>query len=107
MQEIPEFPGFSLHSSLLFLSLTGMTPRTVSPQELAERQRVGATLRTLRSTRGWKLGDFATQLGISYAYLSNIEAGRKPLTDQLLARSARLLDVEQIAIKHPVEAVRA
>jgi transcriptional regulator with XRE-family HTH domain len=84
-----------------------MPPKTVSPQELAERQRVGATLRTLRATRGWKLGDFATQLGISYAYLSNIEAGRKPLTDQLLAKAARLLDVEQIAIKHPVEAVPA
>jgi transcriptional regulator with XRE-family HTH domain len=53
-----------------------------------ERERVGATLRTLRrTTRGWKLGDFATQLGISYAYLSNIEAGRKPLPDHLLARA--------------------
>lgn len=68
-----------------------------------ERERVGATLRTLRTTRGWKLGDFATQLDISYAYLSNIEAGRKPLPDHLLARAARLLDVEQIAIKHPAQ----
>lgn len=82
-----------------------MTPKTISPEQLAERQRVGATLRTLRTTRGWKLGDFATQLDISYAYLSNIEAGRKPLTDVLLARAARALDVEQIAIKHPTEAV--
>jgi transcriptional regulator with XRE-family HTH domain len=80
-----------------------MAPKTVTQEELDERQRVGATLRTLRTTRGWKLGDFATQLNISYAYLSNIEAGRKPLPDHLLARAARLLDVEQIAIKHPVE----
>lgn len=78
-----------------------MTPKTTSPEELAERKRVGTTLRTLRETRGWKLGDFATQIGISYAYLSNIEAGRKPLPNHLLARCARLLDVEQIAIKHP------
>lgn len=78
-----------------------MTPKTVTNTEQAERLRVGATLRTIRSTRGWKLGDFATQLDISYAYLSNIEAGRKPLPDHLLARAARLLDVEQIAIKHP------
>jgi transcriptional regulator with XRE-family HTH domain len=82
-----------------------MTPKTLTAVEQAERQRVGATLRTLRETRGWKLGDFATQLDISYAYLSNIEAGRKPLTDILLARAARLLGVEQIAIKHPAEAV--
>ncbi len=78
-----------------------MTPKTLTEAEQAERQRVGATLRTLRETRGWKLGDFATELGISYAYLSNIEAGRKPLTNQLLAKSARLLNVEQIAIAHP------
>lgn len=81
-----------------------MTPKSLTDSEVAERQRVGATLRTLRTTRGWKLGDFATQLDISYAYLSNIEAGRKPLPDHLLARAAKLLDVEQIAIKHPVAA---
>lgn len=83
-----------------------MTPKTVSAAEQAERQRVGATLRALRTTRGWKLGDFATQLDISYAYLSNIEAGRKPLPDHLLARTALLLGVEQIAIKLPVAAMR-
>lgn len=78
-----------------------MAPKIISPAEMADRERVGATLRTLRSTRGWKLGEFATRLDISYAYLSNIEAGRKPLPDHILARAARLLDVEQIAIKHP------
>lgn len=78
-----------------------MSQNKVSSQELDERERVGATLRTLRTTRGWKVGPFATELGISYAYLSNIEAGRKPLPDHLLARAALLLDVEQIAIKRP------
>lgn len=78
-----------------------MTPKSLTPADKAERERVGVTLRTLRLTRGWKLGDFATELGISYAYLSNIEAGRKPLPDHLLARAALLLDIEQIAIKRP------
>jgi transcriptional regulator with XRE-family HTH domain len=82
-----------------------MAPRVITPEEQLERERVGTTLRTLRSTRGWKLGDFATKIGVSYAYLSNIEAGRKPLPDHLLARAAKILDVDQIAIKHPVEAV--
>jgi transcriptional regulator with XRE-family HTH domain len=82
-----------------------MAPKTITAAEEAERRRVGATLKTLRTTRGWKLGDFAGQLDISYAYLSNIEAGRKPLPDHLLARAAKLLDVEQIAIKHPTAAV--
>lgn len=80
-----------------------MTPKTVSKAEQAERERVGATLRTLRTTRGWKLGPFATHIGISYAYLSNIEAGRKPLPNHILARAAEALDVEQIAIKRPTE----
>lgn len=82
-----------------------MTPKTISPEEQRERQRVGATLRRIRTLRGWKLGQFATEIDISYAYLSNIEAGRKPLPDHLLARAARVLDVDQIDIKHPSRAV--
>jgi transcriptional regulator with XRE-family HTH domain len=78
-----------------------MAPKILPDHELEERERVGATLRMARTTRGWDLGKFATELGISYSYLSNIEAGRKPLTDILLARAARILDVEQIAIKRP------
>lgn len=89
----------------MFPQTLGMPPKTITADEQRERERVGATLRTLRSTRGWKLGDFATQIGVSYAYLSNIEAGRKPLPDHLLARAATLLGVEQIAIKHPAAAV--
>lgn len=81
-----------------------MTPKTLTEEEKAERERTGATLRTLRETRGWKLGEFATQIGISYAYLSNIEAGRKPLTNQLLSKAARLLQVDQIAIARPRDA---
>ena len=78
-----------------------MSPKKLPNTEERERERVGQTLKTIRSIRGWKLGDFAGALNISYAYLSNIEAGRKPLTDQLLCRAAELLDVPQIAIKAP------
>jgi len=78
-----------------------MAPKNVSEAYLKERQRVGATLRRIRLLRGWKLGEFANQIPISYAYLSNIEAGRKALPDRLLARCAQILEVEQIDIKHP------
>jgi len=78
-----------------------MAPKLLTQAELDDRVRVGATLRTLRNMRGWELGDFATKVGISYSYLSNIEAGRKPLTDKLLARAAQVLEVEQIAIRQP------
>ncbi|MCW2542822.1 MAG: family transcriptional regulator [Frankiales bacterium] len=78
-----------------------MAPKQISTTEQRERERVGATLRLVRRREGWDLGPFATKIGISYSYLSNIEAGRKPLTDILLARAAKLLDCDPIAIKHP------
>jgi transcriptional regulator with XRE-family HTH domain len=63
--------------------------------------RVGATLRTIREIRGWKPDQFASQIDISRPYLANIEAGRKKLTNVLLARAAMTLQVEQIAIMLP------
>ncbi len=63
-----------------------------------ERVRIGETLRTIREIKGFRLGEFAGELGISYAYLSNIAAGRKRLTPVLLARAARVLGVRQVAI---------
>lgn len=71
-------------------------PRT-TPLD-AEQERIGSTLRTLRELRGHKVGEFAQALGVSYSYLSNIEAGRKRLTPQLLAKAAFLLDVPQGAV---------
>jgi transcriptional regulator with XRE-family HTH domain len=73
--------------------------RTNQPERTdPEWVRIGETLRTLRETRGFKVGEFAGEVGISYAYLSNIEAGRKRLTPQLLAKASRVLGVRQIAI---------
>lgn len=69
--------------------------------------RVGATLRTIRELRGYKPDPFASVIGISRPYLANIEAGRKKLTDVLLARAAAALKVEQIAIMLPTEDVAA
>ena len=63
-----------------------------------ESVRIGATLRTLREDRGFRLGEFANELDISYAYLSNIEAGRKRLTPQLLEKASKALGVRKIAI---------
>jgi len=65
--------------------------------------RVGATLRILRETRGFKPDPFASSIGISRPYLANIEAGRKKLTNILLARAAAALDVPQIAIMIPAD----
>lgn len=66
--------------------------------ECRDDVRVGATLRQLRELRGVKIDDLATRMGISRAYLANIEGGRKRLTPVLLARAASELGVPQISI---------
>lgn len=73
-----------------------------SPFSEADYERVGKTLRTLRESRGFKPDEFANQLRISRPYLANIEAGRKKLTNVLLARAAAALQVEQLAIMRPL-----
>lgn len=59
-----------------------------APFEERDWVRVGTTLRLLRETRGFKPAEFANEVGISTPYLHNIEAGRKKLTNQLLAKGA-------------------
>lgn len=78
-----------------------MSTAKVSADLDPERIRIGATCRGFREKAGLKLGQAANALDISYAYLSNIEAGRKPLTEVLLARMAQLYRVESAAIVRP------
>lgn len=75
-----------------------MPANKVQLPEQQERDRVGATIRAIRELRGFTPDEFANELGISRPYLSNIEAGRKPLTQILLARIAKKLEVRQVAI---------
>lgn len=74
---------------------------TTGTASATERQRVGATCRALREKAGLKTGEMANAVGVSYSYWANIEAGRKRLTPQLLAKAALVLDVPQVAIAHP------
>ena len=69
----------------------------------AEDRRVGATLRHFRELRGYKPDQFAKEIGISRPYLANIEAGRRSLSNILLARAAAALRVDQVAIMLPDE----
>lgn len=55
----------------------------------------------MRELRGVKVGELASAMGISYAYLSNIEAGRKRLTEPLLAKAADALKVRPASIVSP------
>lgn len=75
-----------------------MSSRPITVADSAERCRMGATIKQIRQMRGYKPDDFANKIGISRPYLANIEAGRKPLTEVLLARITNILDVDQIVI---------
>lgn len=76
---------------------TSKVPLALDP----ERVRQGATLKTFRELRGLKVSELANAVPMSYSYLSNIEAGRKPLTPQLVVKFAHILDVRQIALVRP------
>lgn len=63
-----------------------------------ENVRVGQTLRAFRKASGLKLGEMAVALGISSAYMSNIEAGRKAASLPLCRQAAKILRVPLAAI---------
>jgi transcriptional regulator with XRE-family HTH domain len=54
-----------------------------------------------REAHDWRLGELATAVGISSAYLANIEAGRKRLRPVHARRIASLLGVRLLAIMNP------
>ena len=68
--------------------------QTKDPEDV----RVGATLRALRKAHGLRLGEMAAALGISHAYLSNVEAGRKSAPLLLCRKAAALMRVPLAAI---------
>lgn len=63
-----------------------------------ENVRVGATIRALRKAHELKLIELAAALEISHAYMSNIEAGRKPASMTLCRQAAKILRVPLAAI---------
>lgn len=71
------------------------------PDPGVDWERVGETLRTIRDLRGVNATQLAAALGISRTYLSNIENGRKPLTQSLLLKATEFLVVTQLAILRP------
>jgi transcriptional regulator with XRE-family HTH domain len=78
-------------------------PKELTGTSIPEDRRIGATLRHFRELRGYKPEQFAREIGISRPYLANIEAGRRTLSNVLLARAAEALRVEQVAIMVPTE----
>lgn len=78
-----------------------MTAKNLRQDEAEERIRIGATVRQLREARHVSLDELANVIRKSRPYLSNIEAGRKPLTPELLKLIADALAVRPISIVRP------
>ncbi|WP_231875693.1 helix-turn-helix transcriptional regulator [Gordonia sp. QH-12] len=70
---------------------------------MSNQIRTGATIKALREKDGWALGKFASALGVSHSYMSNIEAGRKRCTPALARSIADLLGVPLAAITTGLE----
>lgn len=55
-------------------------------------------LKALRTRSGWSVGKFATAVETSHAHLSNIEAGRRQASPELIVRMADTLEVPVMAL---------
>jgi transcriptional regulator with XRE-family HTH domain len=64
----------------------------------------GERVRALRTARGIAQADLAATLGVSKSYLSHIEAGRRPLTGELVRRVAAALQVDEEQLQSGVPA---
>lgn len=78
-----------------------MPGKPLGNTEAEERIRIGATIRELREGRQVSLDELAAAIDKSRPYLSNIEAGRKPLTPKLLKSISDVLNVRPISIVRP------
>jgi transcriptional regulator with XRE-family HTH domain len=62
----------------------------------------GEVIAAIREARGMSVGTFANRIGVSYSYLCNIEAGRKPGSPEVLRRIADALQVSLDAVTLPI-----
>lgn len=58
----------------------------------------GQSLRVIRERSGWSPSRFAVKVQTTPGHLSNIEAGRRQASPELLARMAKVLDVPLMAL---------
>lgn len=55
-------------------------------------------LRAIRSRSGWSVTKFATAVGVTHAFISNLEAGRRQASPEVICRMAAVLDVPVMAL---------
>jgi transcriptional regulator with XRE-family HTH domain len=75
-----------------------------------ERRLLGGAVRRIREAKGIKLDELATAAAVHFAYLSNVERGKRQPSLDLMCRLATALavdldDISYIAAIYLVEAV--
>lgn len=78
-----------------------MHPRPPDEHQLAERRRVGETIRQIREARGLSQEKLGAAMGVDRRTLSTYEVGAVPITLDRLTAAARALGVESWQLLHP------
>src|SRR6185437_2084763 len=61
---------------------------------MADQERVGTRIATLRKTRGWTGRELARRAHVSYSLLAKVESGAAPASPALIGAVARALRVD-------------
>jgi UDP-N-acetylglucosamine 1-carboxyvinyltransferase len=54
----------------------------------------GALARAAREAKGWSQADLASRVGLSPVQISRIESGKRGMSDKVVARIVRALDLD-------------
>jgi transcriptional regulator with XRE-family HTH domain len=66
--------------------------------KLMGQTRAGGYLRQLRAERELSMAQLGEQLGVSSAYLSNVESGVKSMSDHFIRQIADFYDVDEVTL---------
>lgn len=78
-----------------------MHARPPDPHQLAERVRVGDTIRAVREARGWSQEQLGAAIGADRRTVSTYEVGSVAITLDRITAIARALGVQSWQLLHP------
>lgn len=61
---------------------------------MIDKQKIGAQLKELRVSRGWRQVEVADKVGLSRSQISNIESGKRALTLSTLKRFCEVFNID-------------
>lgn len=61
---------------------------------MIDKEKIGAQLKELRTSRGWRQVEVADKVGLSRSQISNIESGKRALTLSTLKRFCEVFNID-------------